>query len=55
MRDRKVVDPDGRVGGEELGQRKGEDTTTRIYYMKKIYFDERKKRSRASRALLYSG
>jgi hypothetical protein len=38
------MDPDGRGGGEELGVEGGE-TIIRIYYMRKIYFNKRKKNS----------
>lgn len=39
----KVVDLNGRGGGKELGDVGGGETVVRIYYIKKIYFQEKKK------------
>jgi hypothetical protein len=35
MRERKVVDPGGRGGGEELGGVEGGETVIRMYFVKK--------------------
>lgn len=34
MRDRKGVDSEGRVGGKDLGGRKGEESIIRMYFMR---------------------
>lgn len=39
----KVVDLNGRGGGKELGGVGGGETVVRTYYIKKIYFKEKKK------------
>jgi hypothetical protein len=43
MRDRKKMDGERRASVEELGGGEGEETVTRIYYMRKIFFNKRKK------------
>lgn len=43
MKDRKGVDPDGRVGTKEYGGVKRRKTVIRIYCEKKIYFQKKKK------------
>lgn len=39
----KVVDLNGRGGGKKLGVAGGGETVVKTYYIKKIYFQERKK------------
>lgn len=38
MRDRKKVNLNGRVGGEELGGGEGRETIIKIYHVYEIYF-----------------